>query len=126
VVSPPGPRAIGAAAFLLALLGVGVFIWAQAAKVSRSAQDFPDGIAMVCADQSCGEAFTSSLAEIAKIRATDDDAPIPCPECGKAAVRATVCPECGASSPASRFRATPERPACPHCGKPLPKLIDSD
>jgi hypothetical protein len=126
VVSRPGLRTIGVTAFLVALLCVGAFIWSRAAGVSRAARDFPDGITMVCTGESCGAAFTATVREIAKIREVDDDAPVPCPDCAGPSVRARVCPECGASSPSSRFRGTGERPACPKCGKELPKVTQPE
>ncbi|MCC7388570.1 MAG: hypothetical protein IT431_07355 [Phycisphaerales bacterium] len=104
------------------LLGAGA-VWAWSAGRGRGARDFPDGIRMLCVDPGCGRAFDTTLAEIARVRAEDDEAPVPCPDCAGPTVRGVVCPSCeGTYRYGGAVRDRGDEPACPLCKETLPRL----
>jgi len=114
-----------------ARIGVGLVVLLLAAGAAwqlrpgrtGGARDFPDGIRMLCTNPDCGRPFDITLAAIGAIRAEDDDAPVPCPDCGGPAERGTVCPSCaGTYRYGTAIRTAGGDPACPLCKAALPKL----
>ncbi|MBK7404354.1 MAG: hypothetical protein IPJ41_06875 [Phycisphaerales bacterium] len=117
------PKRAATFALVVLVLGAAGFFATRAVLGSRGTADFPDGIRMICDDPQCGRVFTSTLAEIARLRATNEDAPVPCPACGEPAARARECPNCHGSFAAERVeRARDGSTACPLCHNALPHL----
>lgn len=115
-----GARIAGVGAVAV-LAGLAAWVWLSSGGDRH--QDFPDGIRMLCVDSGCGRAFDTTLAEIARVRAEDDDAPVPCPDCGGPTVRGVVCPSCGETYPyGGAARGADGEPACPLCKETLPRL----
>ncbi len=115
-----GARITVAVATLLLAAGAAWQLWPGR---SGAARDFPDGIRMLCTNPDCRHPFDTTLAGIAAVRAEDDDAPVPCPECAGPAERGTVCPSCdGTYLYGSAVRTAGGDPACPLCKAALPKL----
>lgn len=118
-----GARRITMIVALLVLVGGGAVVWVRSAQRARATRDFPDGIRMLCTNPECGRAFTTTLAEIARVRAGDEDADVPCPGCGKPAERGRECPNChGTFRAGGAERGSAGDPACPRCHKALPRL----
>lgn len=117
-------RTIATAALLVALVAAGAFVWTRSLGRTVASSDFPDGVPMVCVAEGCGKGFTTTVAEIARIRRVDQDAPVPCPACAGPTVAAEMCPECGGFFPADALRGPRGLQSCPHCGKPLPRATD--
>lgn len=115
-----GARIAGVAAVVV-LAGLAAWVWLSGGAGRH--EDFPDGIRMLCVDPACGRVFDTTLAEIARVRAEDDDAPVPCPGCGGPTVRGLVCPSCGGTYRyGGAVRGAGGEPACPLCKETLPRL----
>lgn len=118
-------RAVGVSVLLVALVGAAAFVWWRSLGRSRASSDFPDGIPMVCVSESCGHGFTTTLAEIARVREVDEEAAVPCPECGGPSEAAHVCPSCRGSFPSAMLRGPRALTHCPLCREALPKVTSA-
>lgn len=91
----------------------------------EDSQDFPEGTKWLCKD--CGKGFGMSIEEVNDYFRSHAGASVPCGHCGKLhTVRARQCPGCGAFFERPTRGLDPKqsgRPACPQCGKALPRLI---
>lgn len=114
---------IAIAVLIAALIGAAAWIW-LGRGASRGVDDFPDGIRMLCTDPACGQVYFTTIAEIARLRAEDDAAPIPCPKCDSPGVRGRECKSCGGTFDERLARVRSGVPTCPLCEKPLPKLTE--
>jgi hypothetical protein len=114
-------RVIGLALLLTALVAGAAFAWWRSFARSATSGDFPEGIRMVCTSDACGRGFTTTVAEIARVREADEEAPVPCPDCGGPSEPAHVCPSCGGSFPSAMLRGPRPLKECPLCREPLPK-----
>jgi hypothetical protein len=96
----------GVAVVLLASGAVGA--WSYLRNTNNA--NFPNGLLFVCSDDKCGHQFTMTTHEFGQFQEKHYGEDVPCPKCGKKAVKALKCPHCGAVSPMTR-----DLTECPKC-----------
>ncbi len=110
---------------VLAIALLGASLWKTFfSGPQEDSQDFPEGTKWLCKD--CGKGFGRSIEEVNDYFRGHSGASVPCGHCGKLhTVRARQCPSCGAFFERPARGLDPKqsaRPACPKCGKALPRL----
>lgn len=90
----------------IGILGVAGWLGVRGWRSGPDTRDFPDGIAWLCTDAGCGEAFVVTLDGMSDyFLAHPDHQAMPCPRCGGLnTVRAARCPDCGRYYPRALLR----------------------
>src|SRR5215471_13009636 len=88
--------------------GVGAWMWRPANN-----DNFPDGTYWICSEPTCKTEFSLTMTQLSDHHEKHYGQPVPCPKCGKPAIRADKCKHCGRIYPMDRNSVV-----CPFCGKP--------
>jgi hypothetical protein len=118
-------RILLGALLVLVAVAITALLWGTfSGRADEQSEDFPQGTTWLCKD--CDRGFRKSISELHEIYRDGPGGPVPCPHCGKTnTVRARQCPHCGAFFERPARGQDPKqstRPACPQCGKALPRL----